>query len=211
MSKSFTLYGRQGSGSFAVQVALEEIGAPYERLFISQEPADVARLREVNPTGKVPALKCPDGTVLFESAAMLIHLALLYPGARLAPPPGTSRHGLFLQWMVFLSANLYEAVLRMFYSARYSTRGEADSDVISQQGTADYLTHAALISQSLHPYVLGTEYSIADVYLYMIGTWYPKPAELHARLPALAAHTALLKQRPAIVKVEADHADPAAT
>src|ERR1700684_2302645 len=121
MSKSFTLYGRPGSGSFAVQVALEEIGAPYERIFIGQEPADAARLREINPTGKVPALVCPDGTLLFESAAILIHLALLNPGAKLAPPPGTSRHALFLQWMVFLSANLYEAVLRIYYSARYSS------------------------------------------------------------------------------------------
>jgi glutathione S-transferase len=210
MSKSFTLYGRPGSGSFAVQVALEEIGAPYERIFIGQEPADAARLREINPTGKVPALVCPDGTLLFESAAILIHLALLNPGAKLAPPPGTSRHALFLQWMVFLSANLYEAVLRIYYSARYSSRGEADSDVIRQQGVADYLTHAALISRSLHPYVLGTEYSIADTYLYMMACWHPEPAELQARLPALAAHTALLRQRPAIVRVEADNADPAA-
>jgi glutathione S-transferase len=210
MSKSFTLYGRPGSGSFAVQVALEEIGAPYERIFIGQEPADAARLREINPTGKVPALMCPDGTLLFESAAILIHLALLNPGAKLAPPPGTSRHALFLQWMVFLSANLYEAVLRIYYSARYSSRGEADSDVIRQQGVADYLTHAALISRSLRPYVLGTEYSIADTYLYMMASWHPEPAELQARLPALAAHTALLRQRPAIVRVEADNADPAA-
>jgi glutathione S-transferase len=140
----------------------------------------------------------------------LIHLALLNPGAKLAPPPGTSRHALFLQWMVFLSANLYEAVLRIYYSARYSSRGEADSDVIRQQGVADYLTHAALISRSLHPYVLGTEYSIADTYLYMMACWHPEPAELQARLPALAAHTALLRQRPAIVRVEADNADPAA-
>lgn len=211
MSKPFTLYGRPSSGSFAVQVALEEIGAPYERIFVSREPADVARLREINPTGKVPALMFPDGTLLFESAAILIHLALLYPAAKLAPPAGTSRHALFLQWMVFLSANLYEAVLRIYYSDRYSSRGEADSDVIRQQGVADYLTHAALISRSLHPYVLGTEYSIADTYLYMMACWHPEPAELQARLPALAAHTALLRQRPAIVRVEADNADPAPT
>jgi glutathione S-transferase len=210
MSKPFILYGRSGSGSFAVQVALEEIGAPYERIFVGPDAGDAARLREINPTGKVPALICPDGTVLFESAAILIHLALLYPGAKLAPPPGTSRHGLFLQWMVFLSANLYEAVLRFCYSARYSVRGDADSDAISRQGTADYLTHAAQISQSLRPYVLGTEYSIADAYLYMMASWSPDTADLQSRLPALAAHTHLLKQRPAIVRVEADHADPAA-
>jgi glutathione S-transferase len=209
MKKHFTLYGRPGSGSFAVQVALEEIGVPYERIWVGQEPADVARFRALNPTGKVPALVLPDGTLMFESAAILTHLALLHPEAKLAPLPGTSRHALFLQWMIFLSANIYEAVLRIYYSARYSSRGEADSDVIREQGMSDFVTHAALIGPSLHPYVLGGEYSIADAYLYMLDSWYPDKAELHARLPALGAHAGLVLARPAIAKVEADHANQA--
>jgi hypothetical protein len=108
----YKLYGRPGSGSFAVQVALEEIGAPFERIWVGREAADIARFRTINPTGRVPALVLPDGTAMFESAAMLIHLALTHPQSALAPPPGTSRHAAFLQWMVFLSANAYEAVLR---------------------------------------------------------------------------------------------------
>ncbi len=203
------LYGRPGSGSLAVQIALEEIGAPYERVWVGQEPAEVARFRELNPTGKVPALMLPDGTHIFESAAMLIHLALLYPDAKLAPPPGTTRHALFLQWMVFLSANLYEAVLRIYYSARFSSRGDSDGDAIREQGTVDFLTHAEMIGRSLNPYVLGAEYSIADAYLYMLAGWYPDKAELHAQLPALGAHAGLVLARPAVAKVEADHANHA--
>jgi hypothetical protein len=42
MSAPFKLHGRQGSGSFVVQVALEEIGAPCERVWISKEAEDVA-------------------------------------------------------------------------------------------------------------------------------------------------------------------------
>jgi glutathione S-transferase len=206
VKKPFTLYGRPGSGSIAVQVALEEIGAAYERVWIGAEPADVARFKETNPTGKVPALALPDGTIMFESAAILVHLALLNPDAKLAPQPGTTRHASFLQWMSFLSANVYEAVLRIYYSARYSSRGEADAAVIREQGTADYLTHVALIARSLNPYVLGAEYSIADAYLYMLSTWFPDRAELDRRLPALAAHSAKVAARPAVKKVEADHA-----
>ena len=65
MSQKYTLYGRPGSGSLAVQVALEEIGAPYQRVWIGREPADVASYRTLNPTGRVPALGLPDGTVMF--------------------------------------------------------------------------------------------------------------------------------------------------
>jgi glutathione S-transferase len=209
MDRRFTLYGRAGSGSLAVQVALEELHAPYERIWVGREPADIERFRKICPTGRVPALTLPDGTLMFESAAILTHLALSYPGAGFAPPPGTSRHALFLQWMSYLSANLYEAVLRIYYSVRYSPRGEPDADAIRQQGQADFLTYVALISRSLNPYVMGTEYSIADVYLYMLASWYPDQAELHAALPLLGAHTALLSARPAVAKVEADHASQA--
>jgi glutathione S-transferase len=207
MKNQYTLYGRQSSGSLAVQVALEELGVPYERIWVSKEPADVEKLKKLNSTGKVPALVLPDGTIMFESAAMLLHLALKYPQQQLAPPPTEVAHAVFLQWMVFLSANLYEAALRMYYPARYSSRGEADAAAVQQQGVADFLAHLGLISQTLNPYVLGSRYSIADVYLYMLGTWYQGDRqELYGRLPALGAHAKLLLQRPALVKVEADHA-----
>ena len=71
-------------------------------------------------------------------------------------------------------------------------------------------TNAELIGRTLSPYVLGAEYSIADAYLHMLAGWYPDRAELHARLPALGAHTGLMLARPAIAKVEADHANHAA-
>src|SRR5271170_4777073 len=106
----YTLYGRPGSGSMAVQVALEEMGAPYERVWVGRDEADVARFRATNPTGRVPALMLPDGSIMFESAAMLIYLAQRDAPSSLAPSPGTRGHAAFLQWMVFLSANVYEAV-----------------------------------------------------------------------------------------------------
>jgi GST-like protein len=203
----YKLYGRPGSGSFAVQVALEEMGVPYERLWVGREAADVAEFRATNPTGKVPALVLPDGTVMFESAAMLIHLAQNHPRAAGSPQPGGSRHALFLQWMVYLSANVYESALRMYYPARYSTRGEADAAAIRDQGSVDFCAHTALIAQALDPYVLGADYSLADVYLYMLASWYPgEKSALYARLPGLEAHAKLLSARPAIAKVESDHA-----
>ena len=203
----YKLYGRPGSGSLAVQMALEEIGAPYERIWVGSSAADVAQFRATNPTGRVPALMLPDGTVMFESAAMLIHLAQSSPKSALAPEPATPGHAAFLQWMVFLSANVYEAVLRIYYSARYSTRGEADVEAIRDQGTADYHSFLGIISQGLEPYVLGGSFSIADIYLYMLASWHPgSRTELDARLPKLAAHAKIVAARPAVAKVEADHA-----
>ncbi len=203
----YKLYGRPGSGSLAVQVALEEMGVQYERIWVGREAADVARFRAINPTGRVPALALPDGTFMFESAAMLIHLAPAHPQSAAAVPCGTGRHATFLQWMVFMSANVYEAALRMYYAERYSARGEADAEAIRKKGTADFSAHLALISHGLGPYVMGPDYSIADVYLYMLGSWYPgEKSELYAGAPQLAGHAKLVAARPAVAKVEADHA-----
>jgi glutathione S-transferase len=203
----YTLYGRPGSGSLAVQIALEELAVPYQRIWVGRDASDVENFRATNPTGRVPALKLPDGTIMFESAAMLIHLAATSPRSALSPQPGTTRHATFLQWMVFLSANVYEAVLHIYYSARYSMRGESDAAAIHAKGVSDLFAHLGLIGQRLGPYVLGADYSVADSYLYMLASWYPgEKAELYARVPRLQAHATRVSARPAVVKAESDHA-----
>ena len=211
MANSCKLYGWAGSGSVAVQIALEESGVPYERIWVGKEPAQLEAYRKINPTGKVPALMLPDGTVMAESAAMLIHLAAAHPDAQLAPQPGTSRHALFLQWMLYLSANVYESVLRIYYSDRYLPAGAAAgaADAIREKATADYLAQLEYIAGSLDPYVLGDAYSVADPYLYMLASWSPlDKAGLHARIPALGMHAARVGARAAVARVEADHAAP---
>jgi glutathione S-transferase len=204
----YRLYGRRGAGSLAPQILLEEIGAAYELIWFSKTPADVEALRRVNPAGKIPALVLPDGTVLAESAAILIHLTNAHPEAGLAPPAGSTAHARFLQWMVFLSANLYEAVLRYYYSERYATTGAAAAPAIKAQALKDYGAHLERVHGELSPYVLGGKLSAADPYLHMLAAWYPEEeAPLGSRLPKLAQHAELLRRRPATLKAERDHAE----
>ena len=203
---TYKLYGRPNSGSLAVQIGLEEIGAPYDMVWVGRAPEEVAALRQINPTGKVPALVLPDGTPVFESAAILIHLTHAHPAANLAPPAGTTAHAGFLQWMLFLSSSVYESVLRSYYPERYSTNGQIAATQIKQQAVADYARHLELIHTVLSPYVLGEKLSAADPYLYMLAAWYPGDlAALHARLPKLAQHAELLRRRAATLKAEQAH------
>ncbi len=130
----YRLYARHGAGSLAPQMLLEEIGAPYELLWVSKAPADIEAFRRISPAAKIPVLILPDGTLVSESAAILIHLANAHPAAALVPPgPGSSAHARFLQWMIFLSANVYEALLRFFYADRYSADGAAAAEQIKKQ------------------------------------------------------------------------------
>ena len=170
---SYRLYGRQGAGSLAPQMLLEEIGVAYELVWVSKDPAEIEAFRRISPAAKIPVLVLPDGTVVSESAAILIHLTNAHPAAALAPVVGSSAHAHFLQWMVFLSANTYEAALRFYYPDRYSATGEADAAPIKRQALADWTSHLEMVHAALSPFVLGAELSAADHYFHMLASWYP--------------------------------------
>jgi glutathione S-transferase len=207
---AYRLYARYGAGSIAVQIALEEAGAPYEITWIARTPEAVEAYRRVNPAGRIPALALPGGAVMSESAAILIYLAAQYPQARLAPSEDTPGYAHFLQWMVSLSANLYETALRYFYSERYTSGGAAAAQDVKACALADYRRQLAAADAQLRPYLLGETYSLADPYLYMLAGWYPQDATaLLKELPALARHARLLRERAAVRRAEAEHAEPA--
>jgi glutathione S-transferase len=202
----YRLYGRPNSGSLSVQVALEEAGAPYEVTWIAKTPEALATYRRINPAGRIPALGLPGGAVMAESAAILIYLASAYPAAHLAPPAGTADHAHFLQWMVSLSANLYETALRYFYPQRYTTGAAAAVTEVQAQALSDYRRQLTTIDAQLSPYLLGETWSIADPYLYMLAGWYPQELP---ELKSLARHARLMRERPAVARAEKDHAEPA--
>jgi len=204
----YKLYGRQGAGSLAPQMLLEEIGAAYELIWISKAPTDIEALRRISPEAKIPALLLPDGTVVSESAAILIHLTNAHPEAGLAPIPGGSAHARFLQWMVFLSANVYEEALRFFYSERYSAAGAVAAPQIKVQALRDWTAHLELVHGALSPYLLGEALSAADIYLHMLASWYPQEDSApFPLLPKLKHHAELMRRRLSTLKAEKDHGE----
>jgi GST-like protein len=106
--RSHTLYGSRGSGSAAVEVALMRCNVPFRIVRASTWEPDsaIARLEKVNPLRQVPTLVLPDGTVLSESAAILIHLGLAYPKSRLLPGDASAR-AKAIRGLVFIAANCY--------------------------------------------------------------------------------------------------------
>jgi GST-like protein len=124
----YVLYGSRNSGSAAVEAALELARAPYRVVTASTwEPKSArAELKRVNPLQQIPTLVCPDGTVLSESAAILIHLALAHPRAGLLPKDASER-ARALRALVFIAANCYSAIGIIDYPERWLGKGDADS------------------------------------------------------------------------------------
>ena len=105
MAKPYVVYGQKGTGSVPVEATLLLLGEPYELLqpAPSEKPAagdlSEAEMARVNPMQQVPALILPNGELMTESAAILIHLADSHPLARLAPAPDDPGRPAFLRWM----------------------------------------------------------------------------------------------------------------
>ncbi|KPX16754.1 Uncharacterized protein ALO71_00817 [Pseudomonas amygdali pv. dendropanacis] len=83
----YTLFGTEGSGSAAIEIALWRCSVPFTlfRACAWEEGPGKEALRRVNPLLQVPTLVLADGTVLTESAAILIHLGLEHPESGLLP------------------------------------------------------------------------------------------------------------------------------
>jgi glutathione S-transferase len=200
MSQGFTLYGRQGAGSLASQILLEEAGADYKMVWVDAAMGESAEYRRIAPTGKIPALVLPDGNVLFESAAICLYLAEIFPAAGLAPAPGSVAHAKFLQWMMFIATSLYGAIHRVYYAPRYSASDNGDG--VKAVALAEYEGYFALIEVQLSPYLLGETLSAADIYLFMLASWHPDgQTVLTDRYPKLGALLAEIAARPAVARV----------
>ncbi|MEM7269580.1 MAG: glutathione S-transferase family protein, partial [Pseudomonadota bacterium] len=170
---TYTLYNRLGSGGFAVEAALTLTGAPFELIDVGTKPRDVLpeSFRTTNPLGQVPVLKTPEGGFMTESGAMLIYLGGAHPEAGLAPTPGSPENAAYLRWIMFMSVNLYENLLRVNYPGRY-TAGE-DPPGVAKAGMKRTAEAFSVIEGALEQgFLCGDRMNAADIYLAMFSAWF---------------------------------------
>ncbi len=179
----YRLYGKRGAGSDAVEIVLKLLDQEVEIIETYGPDRLHGTFLKKNPMGKIPALDLPDGSTMFESAAMILHLCAAHPSP-LAPRPGTTAHAHFTQWMVYLSANIYETTLRVYYCDRYGR----DEDSVRDLATKELIRHFGIVEDRLGPFLLGETMSAADIYLAMLISWAPDQLGLgDGRFPKLMA------------------------
>ena len=83
-----------------VRIAARELGLPLELIGVDLAGAREPGYLDRNPTGKVPTLVDDDGFVLWESGAILLHLADKRPASGLLPADPHRRADV-LRWMFF--------------------------------------------------------------------------------------------------------------
>ena len=206
----YVLYGRRQTGSMAVQAALDLAGAEWT-FRLTPRPtteAELAALQSVNPRGQVPILIHPDGTVITEGPAILLHLADAFPAAGLAPAPGTSARAWHDRWLAFYQANVYEGMLRELFPDRYTTDA-ANAPALAAAATTYVRRHflifdAESAARPASPFLCGPKPSVLDLYVWMLCFWMDADW-LAANCSTLTALWHRMRAIPALQAIEAEH------
>jgi glutathione S-transferase len=204
----YQLYGRENTGSMAIEAVLEETAAPYEVINVDRDekgrpPADYLK---INPLGQVPAFKLPDGSIMTESAAIAIYLSDRHPAARLSPPPASNLRGPFLCWMIYLATNIYMSDLRICYANRYTT--EPDGAAAVKASAVDAMAREwAIYADALgsNSFTLGETFSATDIYAAMLATWNLDVPAFFRKHPNVKALYDRVLARPAVARVWKRH------
>jgi glutathione S-transferase len=190
------LYHHPFSRAAGVVWALEELGEPYELVFVdimagAQKAGDVLAL---NPMGKVPLLV--DGeAVVSESAAISLYLADRYASGRLAPRLDDPRRGAYFRWTLFAPSVIEPGSMAKAAGWQYKP---------GQAGWGEYDAILKSIEQAVStgPFVLGEMFSMADVvfggtlrFMTRFGMMTPSSG--------VAAYIARLDARPALQRADA--------
>ncbi len=169
----YKLFYALKSASMGVRVLLEEIGAPYELIETSvkmDEPRPLEQLA-VNPNGWVPVLLWEDGA-MYECAAITMFLCDRHPEAGLAPAIDVPARATYLQTLVYFSNSVQNAFQLTYYPDRFvdSSCDEASAQLRGNRRLRETWT---VIDDQIgdKEWVLGSQFSAADIYLFMLTTW----------------------------------------
>ena len=196
-----------GNASMAPHILLEELGEQF-RLRLVDRAVNAQKspaYLKLNPNGLIPVLVDGD-LVLYETAAICLHLVDTHAGAGLAPAAGTPERAHFYKWLVWMTNTVQATLLLYFYPERMVDEGNA-------AGAAQIRAHAeAKIGGMLDqldrqlashggPWLLGEAYSALDSFAFVLCRWtrgFGRPAR---ELPQLGPFLQRMLVRPAIRRV----------
>ncbi len=189
------LFLKPGACSLSPHIVLEELGLPYETEavdLVRKTTASGQDFLAINPKGYVPALLLDSGELLTEGPAIVQYLADLAPEKQLAPANGSIARYQLQSWLTFIGTEVHKS-----FSPFFNPKAPQEWKDIAR---ANLERRLAYIAQQLEgrDYLLGSEFSVADAYLFTVLNW-SKFIKLDlGSWPLLAAYQARVAARPAV-------------
>ena len=190
------LYYSAGACSLAVHITLREASLPFELVAAptkTHQLADGTDYYSINPLGYVPMLELDDGVRLTEGPAIVQYIADQVPEKSLAPANGTVARAQMQSWLNFSSSELHKGFAPLFNPATPADyKPMVTEKLISRLQWVD----AQLAGKQ---YLLGNDFSVADLYLFNVTNWAPLVKVDISGMPNIAAFRERVKTRPAVL------------
>lgn len=161
-----TLYGSSISGNcWKPAFMLRQRGLPFRwvEIDVLQKQSRTAEFLALNPNGRVPLLQLPDGRLLAESNAMLLHLG---EGTDWLPADAYARAKVY-EWLFFEQYSHEPFVATVRFWLAFMGKGEEWRDKIAEARVKGYAAFGVMERQLAQtPFLVGTQPTLADVALY---------------------------------------------
>lgn len=191
--------------ALAVHIALEHVGAPYEaiKLDFANAAQRTPEYLRINPKGRVPALVTERG-ILTEIPALLMFLCQRFPQANLAPLDDAYATAEMQAFNSYLCSTVHVAHAHRVRGARW-VDDPAAIELLKLKVPQNMTDCMLLIESSMlkGPYVMGAQYTVADMYLYTISGWLEGDGVDLTKVPGIMAHRARMAADPVVQKVSA--------
>lgn len=216
-SHQHVLYGAQGSGSAIVELALLKANLPFTfvRAALWEPDSALDELEKLNPLKQIPTLVLPDGSILTESAAILIHLGLTSPEAKLLPTDARSRSQ-SIRGLVYIAANCYSAISVSDFPERWFVSSESDgpSEVEKKavrEAARRNLHRAWEIFADAYPatpFLSGAEPGALDFMAVIVSRWSGSRAHLKVHRPDFMQTLLRIESHPSVAPTLHKHWPP---
>ena len=165
---TYQLYYAPAACSLAVHIALLEQGETPKLIKVStktKKTDDGGDYLAVTPKGYVPALRIPSGEILTENAAILQYLADNKPGT-IAPKAGTIERFRVNEWLTYNTSEIHKTFSPLFNPATSDEQKKALKDKL-----ADRFNFVEKHLGDGRSYLTGEQFTIADIYVFVVVNW----------------------------------------
>jgi glutathione S-transferase len=196
------LYGIPASRTSRCIWMLEELGVKYENIpthFIGE--AQKPDYLKLNPNGRVPTLD-DEGTVLFESLAINLHLARKYGKGSLWPDAEDDQSRA-IQWSIWAMTEAEPPVMEVLVNRAFLPEPQRDESK-AKAGEAKLQKPAGVLEGKLagREYLLGSRFTVADLNVHAVLGWVTTLGKMSfPKHPNLTRWLATCGKRPALGRV----------
>ena len=189
------LYYSPGACSLSPHIALLEAGLPYDLVKVDLRAKKLENgddFLKINPKGQIPALAFDSGELVTEGPVIVQMIADKASAKNLAPARDSAERYKLQEWLNFITTEVHKSFGPLF------------SPVLADDAKTFFkdrvMTKFKYIEGQLpgHDYLMGTQFTVADGYLFTMLCWADRMKFDLSALPNLLAYQARVGARPKV-------------